>query len=75
MPINIAVIIFNPKWNPQVSPIKFINNIRIPPNIELSINFSKIFNGIINILPIRNTAIMPAKYAIRVVWSNLNHLI
>ena len=65
-PINTAVIIFNPKWNPQVSPIKFISNIRIPPNIEFNINFNMIFNGIIKILPIKNITIIPAKYAIKV---------
>lgn len=73
-PTNIAVIILSPKWNPQVAPITFINKINIPPNKELIINFSIIFRGIMNILPIRKITIIPAKYAIKVFESKLNHL-
>ena len=59
-PTNTAVITFNPIWNPQAEPIKFIINISNPPKTEFTINLNNAFNGTENIFPIiHKTAIHP----------------
>lgn len=61
IPTIIVVIMFKPIWKLNIPPIKLITNIKIPPIIELNINFNINFNGTINILPIINKKNIQAK--------------
>ena len=54
--------------------LEFLKSRLDSPNKDLIINFSIIFRGIMNILPIKKITIIPAKYAIKVFESKLNHL-
>ena len=55
---------FNPIWKLKLAPIRFIIYIKIPPNIELNINFRTLFIGQINILPNMNISIIQVKNVI-----------
>ena len=68
-----AVKIFNPIWNSNVAPIKFITYIKKAPNIEFIINFKIIFNGTIKTLPIINKTITQAKYVNIILLSIFYH--
>ena len=73
IPIKIAVKIFNPIWNSNVAPIKFITYIKKAPNIEFITIFKIIFNGTIKILPIINKVIIHAKYISIILLSIFYH--
>ncbi len=60
-PTKTAVIMFNPMWKFQILPIKFIINIKMPPNIEFNINFNIFLIGTINNLPNKKTIVIPDK--------------
>ena len=61
IPTKTAVNTLSPIWNFQIPPILFIQNRRMPPNIELPIILNILFNGNTNILPKINKKIMHAK--------------
>lgn len=64
IPVITAVPTFNPIWNPQILPIAFITNIRIPPSIEFPISLAILLNGKTRNLPIKNKNIIHAIYTI-----------